>query len=162
MSQNSNYKVKLQNAYSKSLKIPYEPGIGGAEQTHEKSCNINNIVNKFQRTGTIEHQNKHEARYDDITGQDFETMMNIVANAQSMFEDLPSGIRAKFDNSPSQFLDYVQNPANKAEAVELGIMSEDDNWTAPPSRIDTTGMEPESTADRNDGTIQQTETTPSE
>ena len=82
--------MKVKNAYSTPLKIAYEAGTGSAEQSHGKACNINNIVNKFQKTGVLEHQNKHEARYDDITGQDFETMMNIVANARSMFEDLPS------------------------------------------------------------------------
>ena len=125
---------KVKNAYSKPLKREYINGPGEAEQSHERACNINNIVKRFQKTGTLEHQSKHEARYDDVTGADFTTMMNIVANANSMFEELPSSIRDKFNHNPAEFFDYVQNPQNKAEAVTLGIMSEDDNYSPAPPR----------------------------
>lgn len=148
---------KIYKQYDKPLKIKYESGTGGAEQSHKEECDINRIVHKFQKTGAITHQNKHEARYDDMTGTDFLTAMNMVANAQNMFNELPSNIRKKMDNDPAVFFDYIQNPDNKAEAIELGLMSSDDNWTAPASRIDTTGMEPESTADSTSGTIQETQ-----
>lgn len=152
---------KIYKQYDKPLKIPYEAGTGAAEQSHKAACDINKIVRRFQKTGAIEHQTKHEARYDDMTGTDFHTAMNLVTNAQTMFNELPANVRKRMDNDPGKFLDFVQDPANKAEAIELGIMDGSDNYTAPPSRIDTTGMEPESTADKDSGTIQQTQgTTP--
>jgi phage internal scaffolding protein len=83
--------------------------------------------------------------------------MNLVTNAQTMFNELPANVRARMDNDPAKFFDFIQDPQNKPEAIKLGLMSENDNWTAPPSRIDTTGMEPESTAEPDSGTIQQTQ-----
>lgn len=145
--------IKIYKQYDKPLKIPYDPGKGAAEQSHKNACDINRIVKKYQKTGAIDHQNKYEPRYDDMTGTDFQTAMNMVANATNMFNELPANVRARMDNDPAKFLDFIQNPVNKPEAVKLGLMDESDNWTAPPSRIDTTGMDAESVKPQPDAEI---------
>jgi phage internal scaffolding protein len=91
------------------------------KQSDTEDCEINNIMAKYMRTGAIDHFTNHEAKYSDTTGADFETAMNIVANAQNMFADLPSKLRAKFKNDPRQFLDFVQNEENAQEMTELGL-----------------------------------------
>lgn len=139
--------IKIAKAYDKPLKIPYnDDGSPGAEQCHKKECDINNIVSKFQKTRTIEHQTRYQARYDDMTGEDFQTAMNLVTAAQNMYEDLPSHIRKLTNNDPAQFFEFVQNPANADKLVELGLADRSDlPITAPLTpRIDTTDMEPES------------------
>jgi phage internal scaffolding protein len=148
--------LKIYKAYDKPLKIKYEAGKGGAEQSHKSACDINRILKKYQKTGALDHQTKHEARYDDMTGTDFHTALNMVANAQNMFNELPSSVRKRMDNDPGKFLEFIQDPNNKAEAIKMGLMDDTDNWSAPPSRIDTTGMEPESTSDDHGGTIETT------
>ena len=52
---------------------------------------------------------------------DYQESMNIVAKAQSMFNQLPSQIRNEFDNDPSLFLDFVQDPQNEDQLVEMGL-----------------------------------------
>ena len=44
---------------------------------------------KFQKTGVIDHLNKYEGRYDDHTGSDYQNAMNVIAEANTMFEELP-------------------------------------------------------------------------
>jgi hypothetical protein len=39
---------------------------------------------------------------------DFETMQNRVAEAHSLFEDLPAEVRFKFDNKPAELLKFMR------------------------------------------------------
>jgi hypothetical protein len=38
-----------------------------------------------------------------------------------MFMSLPAKIRSRFQNDPGAFLDFVQNPENRDEMIELGL-----------------------------------------
>jgi len=91
------------------------------KQSFTDECDINNIMRKYQKTGAIEHVNKHEASYGFATSDTFQESLEIVAKAKNMFEELPSSIRTKFENDPSKFLDFVQNPENLTEMRELGL-----------------------------------------
>jgi phage internal scaffolding protein len=93
---------------------------GRTKQSFQDECNINSILDRYQATGLIEHQAKHGAQYGEFDSIDFTEAQQIVATAQSMFEDLPYKIRARFQN-PGEFLDFCGNPANKAEMVDLGL-----------------------------------------
>ena len=48
--------------------------------------------------------------------------MEIITSADSMFEELPSMARKKFNNDPEQFLEYVQNPDNITSLHEMGLL----------------------------------------
>ena len=76
---------------------------------------------KYQKTGAITHVQNNQAQYGFATSLSFTESMNIVATAQSMFNELPSSIRGKFENNPGKFLDFVQDPDNADELVELGL-----------------------------------------
>jgi len=91
------------------------------KQSFTKECDINNIMAKYQKTGALEHLNKNEASYGFASSQDFTESMEIVAKGQTMFEELPSSIRSKFENDPAKFLEFVQNPENLEEMQELGL-----------------------------------------
>ena len=39
-----------------------------------------------------------------------------------MFDNLPSDVRNRFNNNPAQLLDFVADPENKEEAIELGLL----------------------------------------
>lgn len=91
------------------------------KQSFKNDCDINRIMARFQKTGAITHVQNHSLQYGFASGATFTESMNIVANAQSMFNELPSSIRTKFKNDPAEFLDFVQNAANADELVELGL-----------------------------------------
>lgn len=95
------------------------------KQSFKDECDINNIMAKYQRTGLVEAVNQRQPQYGDVSAIDFRTAMETVANAQEMFEAMPSSTRKRFGNSPASFLEFVQDPGNRAEAIKLGLMKED-------------------------------------
>ena len=92
-----------------------------ARQSMKQEADINYIVRKYQKTGVIEHLKKYEGEYGQFDAIDFHEAMNVVAEANSMFETVPSEIRARFDNDPGKFLDFVTDEKNRDEMVELGL-----------------------------------------
>lgn len=117
-----------------------ETGQGLTEQSHKQECDINYILKDYARTGFMKHANQNAGQYDDVTSVDFQEAMNTVANVKSLFEGLPSGVRAEFGNNPSSFLDYVQNPANSEALAQRGILAGNDGidisgaYTAAPTQ----------------------------
>ena len=91
------------------------------KQSFKDECNINKIMAKFQKTGALNHYMKFAPEYGDATQVDYADALNVVANANTMFEELPSSIRKKFDNDPAKFLEFVQDEKNAAEMEELGL-----------------------------------------
>lgn len=91
------------------------------EQHHKDDCDVNKIIPRYERTGILTHLNAIEGTYGDLTGFDFETAANMVANANSLFEQLPGQVKKRFRNSPAMFLDFMDNPNNADEMVALGL-----------------------------------------
>lgn len=114
-------KQTVKNMFSPSEKVVSPKGKVKAQQQFKGDADINTIMKKFQKTGAIDHVSQYQPAYGLATAADLHTMMNIVANAQSMFEALPSSLRTRFENKPDKFLEFVQNPDNAAEAAELGL-----------------------------------------
>lgn len=115
--------IRYKTAYDHHERVTFQQpdGEGRTEQHHAESCDINMIMARYQRTGAIDHFKEHGGRYGDFTSCDYHEAMNLVADAQSMFEDLPSSIRDRFKNDPSRFLDFVQDPKNADEMIEMGL-----------------------------------------
>jgi len=93
------------------------------EQSHKNDVDINYIVKKhgidmIQQTALLKSA---EYQFDDVPGNDFQEAMLLVTKAQQTFDDLPSDIRKKFDNEPAKFLDFVQDPKNTDQMVEMGL-----------------------------------------
>ncbi len=94
------------------------------EQAHKEMCDIHNIVKRYQATGTYGHINNTQGIYADVPPyEDFSEAMRIVAEAQSMFNDLPAELRADMDNNPAVFLEFINNPENKHRIDEYGLDS---------------------------------------
>lgn len=96
-------------------------GESRTKQSFKKECDINVIMAKYQKTGAITHFNKHQQNYGIADGQTFQDAMNLVCEAQEMFNELPSSIRSRFGNDPAAFLDFVQDESNESEMVKLGL-----------------------------------------
>lgn len=117
--------MKFNSAYKKDVKV--DTGIvfdleeGRTEQHYKDITNINNIVSKYDKTGHIEHRNEYRGEYGFASSKTLDEAFNIINKAQTMFGELPSKTRARFDNDARQFLDFVQNPDNAKEMVKLGL-----------------------------------------
>jgi len=95
------------------------------EQNHKQECDINSIIRKYDKNGLINHVSNIEAKFGDVTGIEFQTAQNKVLEAKKMFGDLPSNIRKRFGNNPSELLSFLDDPGNRSEAETLGLIRAD-------------------------------------
>lgn len=93
----------------------------GARQSMKDDVDINNIVAKYENTGVLTHLNATQATYADVSdlGGYHEALQKVEA-AQQLFMQLPSALRAQFDNDPAKYLDFIGS-ATPEELVELGM-----------------------------------------
>lgn len=93
-------------------------------QQHEAvDCDINRIMERYIRDGVIDHVRDYGGQYGDFTDvPDYATCLEKVAEAEDCFAALPAKIRAKFENDPGQFLDFVSDPSNRNEMALMGLL----------------------------------------
>lgn len=103
----------------KGVDCSTEPSM--TKQSFKDECDINNIMARFERSGLLDFVNQNEARYGDATSLDYQDAMLVVANANSMFEEMPAKQRAFFKNDPAAFLAFMEDPANLEKSYELGL-----------------------------------------
>lgn len=112
---------EVRNRFSRvSVRVPIE-GVSRTKQSMAAECDINNIMKKYVKTGTISHFNRFGSRYGDFPAVTFHEAMNVVRAGEEMFEALPAEVRRKFDNNAESFLEFVQDPENLPEMRELGL-----------------------------------------
>lgn len=93
-----------------------------AQQQFKDECDINNILRQFNVTGLLPEA-PLSPRYGDFTGiSDYHTAMNRVIAAEEEFASLPATIRARFDNDAGNLIAFLDDEANRAEAIELGLV----------------------------------------
>ena len=115
---------------------PEEPSM--TEQHHKKSCDINHIMKKYENSGFVEHVNKYQGNYSDLSGlTSYHESMNIVTRAQQAFEQLPSNIRTQFSNDPGKFVEFVSNPDNKDEMEKMGLIETQPDYAPNFGAVDT-------------------------
>jgi len=100
-------------------------GQGRTKQSFKDECDINNLMARYLKTGHMEHVNEALPQFRDVTDFDFQRAQNLIANAASMFENIPSKIRSRFDNDAGKLLDWVHDPKNAEEAASLGFLNLD-------------------------------------
>lgn len=92
------------------------------EQHHKDTCDVNKIITKYDKTGLIIHANTMEAQYGDMTGMDYKEALDKVMEIRNDFNLMPSKIRKRFNNNPEEYLRFMENPANRDEAIKLGLV----------------------------------------
>lgn len=109
------------------VQVDFTDAVPRTKQSFKDEVDINNIVAKYQRTGLIDHVQEKRPIYGDVTSQDFKTAMDTVAKAKSLFEELPSESRKRFNGSVEEFLNWAQDPASDEEldALERGEWPEE-------------------------------------
>lgn len=101
---------------------------GRTKQAHKNESDINLIMAKYVRTGVIEHARKFADNYGFATAVDFHEAMNLISEANQMFDALPSKIRAQFDNEPKRFLAFCEDDENAAKLLEMGVELSKPPW----------------------------------
>nr|WAE43318.1 MAG: internal scaffolding protein [Microviridae sp.] len=97
-----------------------------AQQHFKKECDINEILDKYQRTGVLPDglDSRPVPSYSDTTGVgDFSKLQQTLVDAQGLFAALPVTLRSRFHNEPSELMAFVANASNHDEAVKLGLIT---------------------------------------
>ena len=93
------------------------------QQQFKDEADINNLVDRFLRTGEIPSIDAR-AMYGDFVDvpQSYQEALDAVFAAQAGFDTLPAKTRQRFNNDPAELLAFLADPANVDEAVDLGLM----------------------------------------
>lgn len=114
--------ITQQRYRNRKTAISFKDSPSMTEQCHKDECKIQNIMRKYKKTGVLNHVSQYQGTYMDMaTAPDYTEAQNIIAEAKSMFETVPSHIRTQFNNDASQYLDFMQNPENRKEIEALGL-----------------------------------------
>lgn len=102
--------------------IDFTGEVSRTKQAFKPVVDINNIVARFARTGMIEHVNRREPFYGDVsTIVDYQTCLNVVNKAKELFGNMSAKVRERFHNDPAEMISFLENPANLQEAIDLGM-----------------------------------------
>lgn len=117
---------------------PYvDPGIdcshepSRTDQSQAQECDINFILKRYQQTGVLPGVNAQQMFMDVADAPSYHEAMNLVVRAQEQFESLDAFTRKRFGNDPAEFMEFMHDPKNAKELVELGL-----GTFAPPSDTD--------------------------
>lgn len=100
-------------------------------QSAAAETDINNIVRKYGLTGElpVRRQLAEYGEFDD--SMDFMTLLSTLRSAEDAFYGVPADVRARFDNDPGAFMEWIHAPANFAEAMELGLLEPPEGYVKP-------------------------------
>ena len=98
------------------------------QQHFKDECDINVIIARHDTTGLWckpgDLAKVRQPLFDDFSVvPDFMDAQNFLIEAGELFDALPSRVRKRFNNSPAELLEFLNDPANAAEAVALGLVS---------------------------------------
>ncbi len=91
-------------------------------QSELEMCDINKIVSRYKHTGVLP-ANRNAGIYADVSEMgDYRTALEQVRSADTLFMQLPAATRTKFDNDAAKFLDFVSDPENMDDMIEMGLV----------------------------------------
>lgn len=109
---------------------------GRTKQAFRDECDINKILKKAQRTGSIAHLQKYpEAIYGEFDGEfDLLTAQNKLIKANQIFDELPSEVRREFGNDALAFVKFAGDPKNDIRELIPAIAKPGDYFPNPVHR----------------------------
>lgn len=66
---------------------------------------------------------------------DLQGALEIVRRAQEHFDALPADVRFRFGNDPVAFANFVQDDANREEAIRMGVIAKPEPPPPPPEPV---------------------------
>jgi phage internal scaffolding protein len=115
--------MEFKTAYGPKTKVVLDCSEDpGKTQQHQKDeCDINKIIKRYDKHGVITHLTRNKPRFIDVGEVEFQDAMNLVVDAQEMFNELPAETRNRFANSPGNLLGFIQDENNYEEAKKYDL-----------------------------------------
>jgi len=121
-------KTKIYSIFDPSpkvLEVNDDPTM--TQQHFAAECDINNIIASYALTGNLTDPlvvPTRAAQYGDFSHiMDYPSALSALMDAQERFDLLPAKLRARFENNPAYLLSFLENPDNRQEAIDLGILN---------------------------------------
>lgn len=89
------------------------------------ASDINKIMAKFEKTGVLIDLsgNTRTPMYGDFTEiKNYHEMLIGVRNVERAFDLLPAKVKNRFENDPQQLINFLDDPKNNEEAIQLGLI----------------------------------------
>lgn len=107
-------------------------GVSRTKQSFKDECDINTILLRYKKTGQLPGLIKSNPQYGDFSDvRSYQDALHTVMFAQEQFSGLSASVRARFDNDPSLFLAFVENPDNRKEMIDLGLVNVSSDTVVP-------------------------------
>lgn len=105
-------------------RVKLKCGPGRTRQEFKDECDVNQILRKFAKTGLATHMAKGVPQYGDFSNvTDYQTAIEQIKDAELSFLELPANIRRYFDNNPAKLVQWMSDPENAQEAIDMGLAS---------------------------------------
>ncbi len=92
---------------------------GRVKPSFKQDTDVNEIMRKYQRTGTIEHITQKTPMYGDFSQiVDYKTATDTVIQAKNAFMELPADLRASFTHDPQELLIYLEQGGDIEERLD--------------------------------------------
>lgn len=118
--------MKFKNPYNERKIKPGETFSlpSRTKQEFQSECDINEIMRRYELTGTISHISAQQPIYDDVSAiTDYQSALEQVQKAEAAFNALPSELRKELDYNPANLIPYLQDERNRERCIELGLFN---------------------------------------
>lgn len=139
-------KIEIRENGTKRVYEDFSGYIDKTDQSFKAECDVNNIINRYMKTGEINHRARTAGIYGDFSNiTDLKESMELVKYANEQFMEIPAEIRKKFGNDPTQLTEWLQDPKNLDDAIKHGLLERRPNDDEPKTTTNppTNSQEPE-------------------
>ena len=100
--------------------------ISCTKQQFKDECDINKILKRYKKTGTVPTNGKSPIYGDFSNGLDYTELMNKVAKVGEVFDQLPFDFRKEMGFNPENMIKFVLDDKNYDRSVDLGLRAKDE------------------------------------
>lgn len=123
-------------------KVSDETGLSCPEETKtqqqfKEESDINTIVERFGISGEMPPTMNFPEPEEFIETMDFQTSMNVIVKARESFMEMPAKQRARFQNDPQKFMEFMHNEENIDEIIKMGLAKKREQPEEPTKLVNT-------------------------
>lgn len=110
-------------AVARFCEVDYSKSKSLTVQSPTEEVDINKIMARIQKGQTV-LTSQGQPFYGDVS--DFGGLQEAiikVQDAEDLFMQFPADVRERFENDPVQMLQFLEDPANRKEAEEIGLVN---------------------------------------
>jgi len=97
-------------------------GPGRTKQSFAEEADINTLIRRFGIDGPFPSGVRMPSFGDFSNVTSYQDALHVLRSAEQSFMALPAHVRSRFGNNPSAFVEFCDDPSNRAEALKMGLV----------------------------------------